>query len=66
VAVRDTGLAPEDLRRWCRAHLSPYKVPSSFRFLDIGDFPRNVSGKIDRRELEQRLRGCGGADETET
>jgi fatty-acyl-CoA synthase len=53
VAVRDAGLTPDDLRAWCRAHLSSYQVPSSFRFLDVGDFPRNVSGKVDRRLLER-------------
>jgi fatty-acyl-CoA synthase len=56
VAVTDDNLAPDDLRLWCRSHLSPYQVPSSIRFLDVADFPRNVSGKVDRRRLEQHLR----------
>jgi O-succinylbenzoic acid--CoA ligase len=38
-----------ELRAWCRASLSRFKVPSVFQWVD--DFPRNHMGKIVRRKL---------------
>jgi acyl-coenzyme A synthetase/AMP-(fatty) acid ligase/thioesterase domain-containing protein/acyl carrier protein len=49
-----------DLRRWLRARIPPYMVPS--RFLAVTELPRTINGKIARRAVEnleivQRSRG---------
>ena len=44
----------EELKTWCRASLSRFKVPASFEWLD--DFPRNHMGKVVRRQLVEGFR----------
>lgn len=39
----------EDLKKFCRENLAAYKVPKVFVFMD--DLPKNVSGKILKKEL---------------
>jgi len=39
----------DELKTWCRASLSRFKVPAAFVWLE--DFPRNHMGKIVRRRL---------------
>jgi fatty-acyl-CoA synthase len=56
VARRDPALTAEDLQRLCRAELAGYKQPKEIRFIDERDIPRSTSGKIQRHELEKRLR----------
>lgn len=46
-------IAEEELRAFCRRHLSPYKVPDSVRLIDR--IPRTGSGKIQRFELQKLL-----------
>ncbi len=41
------------LRRWCRDHLAPYKVPGRFVFTAI---PRTSTGKIQKFALRERAR----------
>jgi acyl-CoA synthetase (AMP-forming)/AMP-acid ligase II len=43
----------DDLRRFCRAHLPPYKVPVSFTAVEA--LPRNEAGKLLRADLAARL-----------
>lgn len=43
------GVAPDELRDFCRLSLSEYKVPKQFRFVD--SLPRTGSGEIDRKRL---------------
>ena len=50
-------LNDEDLRSFLRSKLPHYMVPSSFEFLE--QFPRNPSGKIDRKALELRVPSAG-------
>lgn len=57
VARRDAALSAEEVLARCAAHLSGYKRPREVRFLALEDFPRSTSGKIQRHELEARLRG---------
>lgn len=44
-------VSSEELRRFCRDHLTHYKVPSSFEFVDA--LPRTASGKIQKFVLRQ-------------
>jgi acyl-coenzyme A synthetase/AMP-(fatty) acid ligase len=56
VAPRDESLTDEDLRRRCRKQLAGYKQPKEIRFIPFEAFPRSASGKIQRHELERRLK----------
>ena len=56
VARRDPALTADDLQRLCRRELAGYKQPKEIRFIDERDIPRSTSGKIQRHELEKRLR----------
>ena len=53
------ALEADDLYRRCREVLAGYKQPKGIRFLDFEDFPRSASGKVQRHELEARLRAAG-------
>ncbi len=57
VARRDPGLRAEDILERCRENLSGYKRPKEVRFVELAEFPRSTSGKIQRHELEARLLG---------
>ncbi len=43
------------LADWCRERLSRYKQPREFRFIDVSQFPRSSTGKIQRHEVERQL-----------
>ena len=49
-----SSLSEEDVREHVRKHLADYKVPTEVRF-DLGPFPRNDLGKIDKTKLSQRF-----------
>ena len=49
-------VGPDELRRFCRAHLAAFKVPREFRF--VADLPRTSSGKLRR----QRTESLGGTE----
>jgi long-chain acyl-CoA synthetase len=50
VVLRDGASVSEDsLIDWCLDHLARYKCPGKILFVD--ELPRNVSGKLLRREL---------------
>jgi benzoate-CoA ligase family protein len=55
VIVRDQVTADEalaqDLRRWCKSHLRRYEYPHFVEFVD--DFPRTVTGKVQRFKLRE-------------
>jgi bile acid-coenzyme A ligase len=42
-------VAADDLVAWCKARLSPYKVPKSVEFIDV--IPRSEAGKLNRAAL---------------
>ena len=56
---------PRRRRRWpkttssalCRAQLAGYKQPRRILFIARDEFPRSASGKVQRHQLEARLRG---------
>jgi acyl-CoA synthetase (AMP-forming)/AMP-acid ligase II len=56
VARHDDALTEEALRARCREQLAGFKQPKEIRFIPFDAFPRSASGKIQRHELEQRLR----------
>jgi fatty-acyl-CoA synthase len=56
VARRHDGLAEPELARLCREKLAGFKQPKEFRFVELSELPRSSSGKIQRHELEKRLR----------
>ncbi len=49
--VRNTGVSPEELRRFVASRLADYMVPSVF--LAVDEFPRTPNGKIDESALHQ-------------
>jgi fatty-acyl-CoA synthase len=55
VARRDPALDAAQVLALCRDKLAGYKRPREVRFIELGDFPRSTSGKIQRHELEARL-----------
>jgi acyl-CoA synthetase (AMP-forming)/AMP-acid ligase II len=57
VARRDPSLSDGDLFRRCRAELAGFKQPKRICFIEVNEFPRSASGKVQRHELEARLRG---------
>ncbi len=56
VARRDESLTADELRTRCRAQLAGYKQPRDIVFIAHDAFPRSASGKVQRHELEKRLR----------
>jgi fatty-acyl-CoA synthase len=56
VSRRDTTVTEPDLIDLCRRDLAGYKCPRQFRFIEFADFPRSTSGKVQRHELEARLK----------
>ncbi|MDE2376600.1 AMP-binding protein [Bradyrhizobium sp.] len=57
VACRDDGAPTEaELAELCRRELAGYKRPREIRFISFAEFPRSTSGKVQRHELERRLK----------
>jgi acyl-CoA synthetase (AMP-forming)/AMP-acid ligase II len=56
VARRDAAVTADELFARCRAELAGYKQPKQIHFIAVADFPRSASGKIQRHQLEERLR----------
>lgn len=54
VVVVKAEVSPEELKTWCKARLSDYKVPETY---DIRSdvLPRNANGKIDKAVLRQEI-----------
>jgi fatty-acyl-CoA synthase len=55
VARRDDTLTRDELLSRCRAGLAGYKQPKDLVFIELDAFPRSVSGKVQRHELEKLL-----------
>ena len=57
VALKKTeSVSGEELMRFCREKLAPYKSPKSIVFKD--DLPRNAMGKVQKAELRKEI--CSG------
>jgi len=46
-------LAEEELNRWCRERLAPFKVPHVYEFRS--DLPKTIIGKVLKRKLHEEL-----------
>lgn len=55
VARTDAALTAEALVDLCRAELASYKKPKDIVFIEVEDFPRSASGKVQRHLLQDRL-----------
>jgi len=54
VATRASAVTPEALLDHCRAvGLAKYKLPRAVTFIREDEFPRNVTGKVVRQDLEE-------------
>jgi len=49
VVARSEGLSKDDLRAYCKDHLTGYKVPKFVEFRD--ELPKSNVGKILRKDL---------------
>lgn len=56
VALKEGTRQSDFLQTHCRDHLASYKVPKEFRVIAASAFPRNSTGKIQKRLLEELLR----------
>jgi fatty-acyl-CoA synthase len=61
VAPREPGLTEAEVLALCRGQVAGYKIPKEVRFLPEAEFPRSTSGKVQRHELEARLRDGAAA-----
>ncbi|TFV55731.1 bile acid CoA ligase [Mycobacterium sp. PS03-16] len=59
VLTPGASATPEELKQHVRENLANYKVPRDITVLD--EIPRNSTGKIVRRELQERAAGSGDA-----
>ena len=48
---RDPALTAQELKQYCRAYLTPYKVPRVIQFVDA--LPKSALGKVLRRKLRE-------------
>ncbi len=56
VARGDRSLTSDDLVARCRDKLAGYKRPKQIHFVALDELPRSTTGKIQRHEVEARLR----------
>jgi fatty-acyl-CoA synthase len=62
VALESGASADEDeLKAWVKKNLARYKVPREIVFLD--ELPRNATGKVLKRELQDDEEDAGGEDD---
>ena len=54
VALRTPLTSAEELKAWCSARLSDYKVPESYTLSDT-PLPRNANGKLVKRDLRDQI-----------
>ncbi|MCA0206910.1 MAG: AMP-binding protein [Proteobacteria bacterium] len=59
IARHDEALDAAEVQRLCRAVLAGYKCPRQVMFLPLDQLPRNVSGKIQREDIERLVAARG-------
>lgn len=50
--VAPADLSKSELMAYLQSKLNKYMIPSYVKFMDVSEFPKNLSGKIDRKKLE--------------
>ena len=53
VLANSAELSADELRSWCRARMSNYKVPKAIHFMD--GLPRNAMGKVTKQAVKALL-----------
>ncbi|MDT0551074.1 AMP-binding enzyme, partial [Streptomyces lonegramiae] len=53
--VLSGAVTPDELKAYVRENLANYKVPREITVL--AELPRNSTGKIDRRQLQEKVNG---------
>jgi fatty-acyl-CoA synthase len=53
ISLRDTSVSTESIMDFCRKEMASYKLPTKIIIVD--ELPRNVSGKVLRRELREQV-----------
>ncbi len=53
IVRKDERLSEEAIREYCKENLAKYKQPS--RYLFVSELPKNMTGKVLRRELRDRI-----------
>lgn len=56
VARTDESLTAETLLQRCRQELAGFKQPKELHFVDLEEFPRSTTGKVQRHEVERWLK----------
>jgi fatty-acyl-CoA synthase len=56
ISRKDESLGTADVEALCRRSLAGYKRPKEVYFISFDEFPRSTTGKIQRHEMEARLR----------
>jgi len=56
IARSDESLTEDEVTALCRAELAGYKRPKEIRFIAFEELPRSTTGKIQRHEMEARLK----------
>uniref|UniRef100_UPI003F493A2C class I adenylate-forming enzyme family protein n=1 Tax=Ensifer adhaerens TaxID=106592 RepID=UPI003F493A2C len=54
IATHDgNSISVQELNDFCAQRITKWKIPKHYRFIGIDDFPRNITGKIERPRLEK-------------
>jgi len=56
IVSQDSTLTVEDIENLCKKEISSYKRPKAVYFIEEEDLPKSTTGKIQRHELENRLK----------
>jgi len=59
ISRKDEALTEADVEALCRTALAGYKRPKQVHFIPFEEFPRSTTGKIQRHELEAKLKAKG-------
>ena len=55
ISRKNEELTEDDVETLCRTKLASYKRPKEVRFIELNEFPRSTTGKIQRHEMESWL-----------
>ena len=55
ISRTNNELTEAEVEILCREKLASYKRPKEVRFIELNEFPRSTTGKIQRHEMERWL-----------